>query len=192
MVSLFSESLGQGYITIGDDYDKKLPVDLRNVGLKCFTTSPSKKGKGPDVTFDWNLRNKKFLSLSEGDKYMDPGTKEKREKLESAKRFVGGVPWKYTGPPKKSAGKGNWYGTFWEADKKEGPPRHETEYDVVKKGEMPPKLEPRPRNILTTPAKKGTYGVPGTLLSNAFGGANADWNGTEYICDPYDNARKKQ
>ena len=184
MVSLFSETTG--YITIGDEYDKKAPADPRNVGLKGFVTQPGKKGNLPWATFGWKLNNEQFCGLNEGDRYRDPGQSEKEAKRNAAEKFVGNGPFKFSSPGKKTNGLGCFYGCF------DPHIRHETDYDVIKKGEIPKQRELVPRNILTGPGKRGTYGVPGTLLSNSFGGENADWAGLEYICDPFDNAKKLQ
>ena len=178
---MFSESTG--YVTIGDAYDKKVPLDPRNVGLKCFVTQPGKRGNLPQSTFDWALRGK-FIHLNEGDRYRDPGQNEKDKRREAREKTVAPIPFKYANPPKRSTGLGGYEGCFQTNQS------HETDFDVIKKGEFPAKKEPAPRNFLTNPSRYGTYGVPGTLLSNAFGGANSGWAGTEYICDPYDGAKK--
>lgn len=56
-----------------------------------------------------------------------------------------------------------------------------TEYDVVKKGEKPPPRTPQPKNILTSPPKKGTYGFPGLTIGPPF----------PYMDSPYDAQREK-
>ncbi|KAJ9448260.1 hypothetical protein DIPPA_25723 [Diplonema papillatum] len=182
MVSLFSETTP--YVTIGDDYDKKAPVDPRNVGLKCFVTNPGKKGNMPNVLFEWSLGG--FKSLHEGDPYIAPGQNNKGDSQEITRKFVGSGPFRYTNPMKKSTGLGGFDGCF------QGYVPHETDFDVIKKGERPKRPEAGLRNIVTNPPKKGTFGVPGTLLSNSFGGVNADWKGLEYICDPFDTAQKAE
>eukprot|EP01061_Rhynchopus_euleeides_P019265 TRINITY_DN31678_c0_g1_i1.p1 TRINITY_DN31678_c0_g1~~TRINITY_DN31678_c0_g1_i1.p1 ORF type:complete len:247 (+),score=66.69 TRINITY_DN31678_c0_g1_i1:168-908(+) len=183
MVSLFSEKTG--YVTIGDEYDKKAPLDPRNVGLKCFVTQPGKKGNMPQCTFDWALRGK-YTHLNEGDRYRDPGQCERDKRKEMRDKMISAAPFKYSSPAKKWTGLGSYDGCF------ERNICHETDFDVIKKGEIPAKKDPVPRNFLTNPTKDGTYGVPGTLLSNAFGGAHAGWAGMEYICDPYDGAKKAE
>lgn len=105
-------------------------------------------------------------------------------------------PFRTPNPPKKSAGLGNYFGCFNEINAEDGCRgiRHETEYDVIKKGELPAKRELRPANIKCQPTKSGTYGCMGTLLSNLHHDGNAaeipKWTGLDYICDPYD--REKQ
>eukprot|EP00755_Sulcionema_specki_P004874 Sspe_Gene.31247::Locus_15426_Transcript_1_1_Confidence_1.000_Length_1118::g.31247::m.31247 len=161
------------YISIGDEYDKKVNQSTRYKG-KGFTTGPSKKGQGPDVTFD-----RRFKSLHEGDKYVDPGTHEKKYRLEQDKKKLTPDGFRYTSPPKRNAGSGNYYGCFNDKGYK-----HETEYDVQKKGELPEKGKPQLRNIITNPSKKGTYGVPGTTMGKG--------DEFRYISDPYDSEHRRE
>lgn len=210
MVTLFSAYAAErgednggymiGHITIGDDYDKKLPgpPPLPEGRNPWSTTGPAKRGKGPTVTFDWQLRDHKFLSLSEGDKYHDPGADEREGRVKQAakQRAIHDKPFRNPGPSKKSVGLGNYYGCFNEVNLEDGCKgiRHETEYDVIKKGELPAKQAPRPANIKTCPTRKGTYGMPGMLLSDMHLAGNAaeiePWTGLEYICDPYDREQR--
>eukprot|EP00759_Apiculatamorpha_spiralis_P042956 PhF_6_TR40685/c0_g1_i2/m.61140 len=156
-----------GFISIGDEYDKKEKQHSRYKG-RNFVTNPSKKGRGMDCTFD-----KRYKSLSEGDKYVDPGTYEKKVRLEESKKKLTTKGFTYTNPSKKSCGLGNYYGTFNEKHKY----AHEVEYNVLKKGELPQKHEPQPKNILTAPTKRGTFGVPGTTISHG--------DEFKYVSDPY-------
>jgi len=163
-----------GYISIGDEYDKKNQIPDRYKG-KGFKTTPGKKGSGSDATF-----SKKFLSLSEGDKYVDPGTFEKRSRLDCEKKKLTPDGFRYTNPTKKAAGSGAWYGCFSEKN----PPKHEVEFHVLNRGEMPNKVKPQDKNIVTGPAKRGTYGVPGTTLSKG--------DEYKYISDPYEGEKRKE
>jgi hypothetical protein len=155
------------YISIGDEYDKSKqlqPDRCKGVQMKVGT---SKRGNAPDALFD-----KKFKSLSEGDKYIDPGVIEKREVVESRKRLVTDQGFKFSTPGSRSAGLGNYYGCFtknWS---------HETDFVVTKKGELPSKPPGGNRNMVTNPPKRGTYGVPGTTLSRG--------DEYKYISDPFD------
>jgi len=166
---MFSEPT---YNTIGDEYDKKTLVSERVRGQQ-FKTCPPKRGQGPDAFFD-----KKFKSLSEGDKYIDPGTIEKKDRMDSAKKKLTPEGFRYTSPGKKSCGLGNYWGTFG------APHKHETEYVVLKKGEQPFKGGAQPKNIVTGPSKKGTYGVPATTIGHG--------DEYKYISDPYDSQRRKE
>jgi hypothetical protein len=162
------------FISIGDEYDKKengLPERFKG---RSFQTAPPKKGNGADA-----LMSKKFISLSDGDKYVDPGYYEKRNRLDREKKRVGPV-FKYTSGTKTACGSGTYYGTFNEKN----PPPHLVEYSVTKRGEMPDKAKAQLRNIVTNPPKKGTYGTPNVTLSK----------GTElkYISDPYEGEKRKE
>jgi len=156
------------YITIGDEYKKPSQVPDRHKHPQ-FATAPGKKGQGA------GLFEKEYKSLHEGDKYVDAGTHEKKYQLEQAKKRPAEV-FRYTSPPKKAAGSGNNYGCF-------NTHRHETEYHVLQKGELPAKRTSPSRNFMTSPPKKGTFGTPGTTIGK----------GTEltYISNPYDAEHKK-
>jgi len=131
-------------------------------------TSPPKKGHLNDALFD-----KSHKSLSEGDKYVDSGTIDKRERIESSKKKITPEGFKYTSPGKKSVGLGAGDGCFTSYP-------HETEYPVVRKGEAPPKHTPAPRNMVTSPPKKGGPGFPGVTLGKDYA----------YISDPVDGERR--
>jgi len=159
------------YISIGDEYDKTKalqPDRCKGVQMKVAS---AKRGTQPDALFD-----KKFKSLSEGDKFIDPGLVEKRDHIENRKKLITGDGFKFSSPTSRSAGLGNYYGCFTKGYK------HETEYVVTKKGELPSKANAAPRNMLTGPSKKGTYGTPGTTLSKG--------DEYKYISDPYDSSKE--
>jgi hypothetical protein len=162
------------FISIGDEYDKKdngLPERFKG---RSFQTAPPKKGNGPDV-----LLSRKFISLSDGDKYVDPGYFDKRNRLEKERKKVGPI-FKYTSGVKTPCGSGTYFGTFSEKN----PPPHLVEYAVTKRGEMPDKAKPQLRNIVTNPPRRGTYGVPGTVLSKG--------DEFKYVSDPFDGEKRKE
>eukprot|EP00998_Keelungia_sp_KM082_P006426 NODE_2676_length_1012_cov_327.668927_g2656_i0.p1 GENE.NODE_2676_length_1012_cov_327.668927_g2656_i0~~NODE_2676_length_1012_cov_327.668927_g2656_i0.p1 ORF type:complete len:296 (+),score=61.50 NODE_2676_length_1012_cov_327.668927_g2656_i0:77-964(+) len=160
------------YISVGDEYDKKQPAHSDRARGAQMKTSPGKKGSGPDTLFDRRMK-----TLTEGDKYIDPGTVEKRERLEHSKKKLTGEGFKYSGGGSRSSGLGGDWGCFtrW---------KHETDFVVVKKGELPTKAAAQPRNIVTNPAKRGTFGTPGTTLGKG--------DETKYISDPYEGERRRE
>eukprot|EP01062_Namystynia_karyoxenos_P024595 TRINITY_DN195_c0_g1_i2.p2 TRINITY_DN195_c0_g1~~TRINITY_DN195_c0_g1_i2.p2 ORF type:complete len:339 (+),score=129.24 TRINITY_DN195_c0_g1_i2:96-1019(+) len=160
------------YISIGDEYDKKNAISERLKG-KGFTTAPGRRGQGPDICF-----SKDFKSLHEGDKFVDPGTHEKKYRLEQAKKKLTPEGFRYTSPSKKASGSGGYFGCFTTTI------QHQTEYDVLQKGELPEKSKAQMRNVITNPPRKGTFGTPGTNIGK----------GTEYqyISDPYDAEHRKE
>lgn len=162
------------FITIGDEYDKRdrLPERYKGKNLK---TNPPKKGSLNDALFQ-----KQFLSLSQGDKYIDPGLYEKRSRLEAEKKKVTPQGFKYTNPPHKPGGSGTYFGTFQERD----PPKHEPEFAVVKKGEKPEDAKGHLKNFVTNPTKRGTYGVPGTTIGHG--------DEYRYVSDPFDGAKRRE
>lgn len=162
------------FISIGDEYDKKGNGIPERYKGSMFKVNPPKKGNGPDA-----LLSKKFISLSDGDKYVDPGYYEKRDRLDRERKRVGPI-FKHTSGAKTSCGSGTYYGTFSESN----PPPHLVEYAVTKAGDMPTKAQPQLRNIVTNPPRKGTYGYTGTSLSK----------GTEfkYISDPYEGEKRRE
>lgn len=174
------------YNTIGDEYEKSCPIADRGRGAQ-MTTSPSKKGNGPDVLLEYKM-SKEFKSLHLGDKYIDPHSLEQKFQAEKAKKKLTSEGFRYSSPPKKSCGLGNYYGCFCDLEnptskKKTFRPSHETEFVVVKKGELPGKVQPQLKNIVTSSAKKGTYGFPGVTIGKG--------DEYKYISDPYDAVKRK-
>jgi len=164
---------GAAYITIGDEYDKKTnPANDRFKG-KSFITNPGRKGAGMDALF-----SKKFLSLSEGDKYVDPGTYDKRHRLESEKKKLTPDGFRYTSAPKKPTGAGSYAGCFTSK------PEHQVEFPVIDKKDRVEAPTAHLKNITTNPAKRGTYGTPGISLSRG--------DEYKYISDPYEGERRKE
>jgi hypothetical protein len=163
------------FISIGDEFEKKAAPGSDRFKGKSFMTSPGKRGAGADTLF-----SKKFLSLAEGDKYVDPGYFDKRYKLGSEKQKLTPQGFKYTSASKQPAGLGSYFGCFCE----NAPPKHEVEYVVTKRGEMPDKAKPHQRNMVTSPAKRGTYGVPNVTLSHG--------DEFKYVSDPYEGEKRKE
>ena len=157
------------FTTIGDEYEKKKPVDQRTQG-KSFLVSLPKHGKNPDALF-----TKTYQSVHEGDKYVDPGTADRRYRLEKAKKNISPQGFRYANFPAKSTGAGSYYGTI---DGHAIP--HETDFIVPRKGDKIERKQTLRRPMYTNPTKKGTYGVPGTTLSSV---------GQDYIADFYDQKR---
>lgn len=161
------------FISIGDEYNKKdnLPERYKGKNLK---TNPPKKGTLNDALF-----SKQFLTLSQGDKYVDPGLYDKRQRLESDKKKLTPQGFKYASPAHAPGGRGTYYGTFSEKN----PPKHEVEFPVAKKGEKPESAKALLKNFVTNPSKHGTYGYAGTTLSKG--------DEFKYVSDPYDGAKRK-
>eukprot|EP01084_Bolivina_argentea_P139420 245269_1 len=155
-----------GYTSIGDDFDKRAAAagvatkDKKT--LPGFNTAPGKKGAGPDTLFD-----RKVKSLAEGDKYVDPGVREKRISMENDKKKLTTSGFQYAS---KTVSKGPIKGMIGDY------PKHEPEYVVVKRGEVQKGQSTAPRNIYTSPSKKGGYGTQGTTF-----GADQ----YKYVSDPY-------
>jgi hypothetical protein len=168
------------YISIGDSYakeahatskDDKEKKDYARHQGKQFTTSPSKRGKvGDKVFFDG------FKPLYEKEKFEDPGTQEKVYAKEQKKKNIVPKPFAPSSPSKRNTGLGGYYGTIG------GTYEHQVEYEAQKKGDKPKPVEHEKRNFVTSPSKKGTYGVPHSTIGPAF----------EYKNDPYDLERENQ
>ena len=163
------------FISVGDEYDKKQSGVPDRFKGRSFVTNPGRKGAGADTLF-----GKKFLSMAEGDKYVDPSYFDKRYRLENEKKKLTPQGFRYTNGPKSMAGSGTYNGTFAEKQ----PWKHEVEFAVTKRGEMPDKAKPALRNIVTQPAKKGHYGTPGLALGTD--------SGSKYVSDPYEGEKRKE
>ena len=137
---------------MGDEFDRRHVTSDRHKG-RNMVTCPAKKGAGADVTF-----TQKVLSLSEGDKYIDPGLGDRRQKMESNKKKLYPGVFRPSSPGKKPTGAGSLFGTFG------GGYEHKAE-DVVKtKEDGAERYEQKKRYIFTNPMKKGTYGFPGLTI----------------------------
>lgn len=147
----------------------------REKGLSLKATT-GRTGKGNDATFN------KFISLHEGDKFIDPKRIELMANVEKRKHNVSETPFKASSPMKKSVAAGDYYGTIG------GRVSHEPETIIVpkKKGEIPEK----PKGIYTNPPKKGSFGMNKFTLSERQGykGVATEY---EYQHDPTD-AHKDQ
>mmetsp|Transcript_55085 Transcript_55085/g.112628 ORF Transcript_55085/g.112628 Transcript_55085/m.112628 type:complete len:342 (-) Transcript_55085:206-1231(-) len=139
-------------INIGDPYARNGKNAEDRIKGKQFSTNPSKKGKTPDVTFS------KFETLAVGDPYVELAVQQRRERNKRLKEQLVPQPFKPSNPTKRSTGHGSYFGTFniWENVKTSD------DYDKrqLKKGEKV--LDPK--NILTSPPKRGTYGMVGTNI----------------------------
>lgn len=160
------------FISIGDDYDKKNSVPDRWKG-KNMVTNPSKKGAGTDTLF-----TKKVMSLSYGDKFVDPGTAEKRARIEAEKKKVTAEGFKYSSGPKLMCGSGTYFGTFQEKDH----PAHQPEF-------LPTRAVSgdKSKNVgnfwkPSSPPHKGTFGFPGLAIGKG--------DEYKYLSDPYENEKR--
>jgi hypothetical protein len=150
------------FATVGDDYDKK--DEIKKKPGRTFLTGTAKA-------------EETFKSVHEGDPYVDPGTAERRAKLEAGKKRINPTGFRLASPPKKGAGLGSYFGTF-----QDKPTPHETDYVVPRKGEAVPRKQPEKRPIMTCASKQGGFGVAGTLLSPI---------GADYVADFYEARREK-
>lgn len=169
-----------GYNCIGDPYSDKdaLSQSSRYKGLN-MKAARNKTGKTNDGCFD------KFKPLYEKEKYQmsnEEKAEARQAKLEAASTDK---PFKPPSQSKASSGLGGYYGTIGPKYKNMGQGDHEK----LKKGD--PKLESKPRNIVTNPSKKGSYGTRGTTLGERIGagGAVGEYS---YKSDDYEAARKAE
>jgi len=175
---VFSEG---AYVTIDDKYDKRVAPDSR-YRAKQFTTSPPKRGKTNDVTFQ------PFSPLMVGEKYVNANAEERKYRAKQKEMNIVPAPFKPSSPPKRSTGLGTYFGTI-------GPKwQHECDHDTDKSPRSKFSGRTEGRNITTSQPKKGTYGVPGTNIG-VYGGkaGNKGVVGEyEYKGEPYDLARQAE
>lgn len=138
-------------INIGDPYKNgKGEKDARTQGRQ-FSTEPPKKGKTPDVTFS------KFETLAVGNPYVELAVAQRRARNEQLKHQIVSVPFKPSSPTKRPVGHGSYFGSFgvW--------PNMKTTDEFDKMNRKTGDLQTH-KNILTSPPKKGTYGMVGTNI----------------------------
>eukprot|EP00656_Telonema_subtile_P047707 TRINITY_DN5507_c0_g1_i2.p1 TRINITY_DN5507_c0_g1~~TRINITY_DN5507_c0_g1_i2.p1 ORF type:complete len:259 (-),score=67.37 TRINITY_DN5507_c0_g1_i2:79-855(-) len=168
-LGIFSEP---SYLSLGDPYDPPKESHGRHRGLNMMTSSV-KRGNVPKyVLFD-----KAYKRVSEGDPYQPPGGGERRARKDGWNRCLTSNGFTFSSPTKRRTGLGDITGNFskfpsWEA--RDGASK-KTKDDIP--------AMPR-SNIMSSPTKKGGYGIPGTTLSK----------GSEYryMADPYGRAREME
>ena len=162
-LGLFSNVIANS-INLGDDYVKKrgTNVDPRTKG-KQFLTAPLRLGKTSDVTFN------KFTSLAVGEPYVEMAKQVRRERNENLKKQIVGKPFRPSSPAKRSTGHGTHYGTFNPLKNM----KTTDEYD--KRAAKKDDLVLPPKNILTNPSKRGTYGMIGTNIGGKPEGISGEY-----------------
>ncbi|KAG5473630.1 hypothetical protein LSCM4_03700 [Leishmania orientalis] len=175
-----------------DPYEKYDAIPSRYLGKSMTVGGRVPPGQHPEAYFD-----KKFLTLASSEqnggkpvdydesKWSTAAAKTKSQKPISDKEF------RYSSYPEKSTGPGSYYGCF-----QSRPYEYMTEPwsdgKSKKKRAAKPKEEEKPThlpNIKTNPAKKGTYGYPGLLLSNPT--YNDNWK-SDYAAAEADRARRER
>lgn len=168
-----------GYNCIGDKYSDKdaLSQSSRYQGLN-MKASRKKTGKTNDVCFD------KFKPLYEKEKYEKANAEKAAERTAKLESMSTDKPFKPPSKTKDATGLGGYYGCIGPKYPNMGPGDNEK----LKKGDL--RLESMPRNIVTNPSKKGTYGTRGTTLGERVGAGGAVGE-YAYKGDDYDAARKE-
>eukprot|EP00285_Hemiselmis_virescens_P012374 CAMPEP_0173383024 /NCGR_PEP_ID=MMETSP1356-20130122/5548_1 /TAXON_ID=77927 ORGANISM="Hemiselmis virescens, Strain PCC157" /NCGR_SAMPLE_ID=MMETSP1356 /ASSEMBLY_ACC=CAM_ASM_000847 /LENGTH=341 /DNA_ID=CAMNT_0014337665 /DNA_START=291 /DNA_END=1316 /DNA_ORIENTATION=- len=157
-------------VNVGDPYGdvtKKTGKDPR-AGGRQFTVNRPKKGKTPDVTFSV------FQTLAVGDPYVELEVQKRRARNENLKHQIVATPFRPANPTKRPVGHGSYYGSFgiWQNMKTTD------EYDKKKKSQMD---GPSLKNMVTSPPKKGTYGMIGTNIGGKPEGSMGEY---KYVADP--------
>ena len=178
-----------GSFNVGVPYTGKDPLAQGNTRLRGVNMkAPSARScKGNDAAFDRlkPLYQKEPFQVSAKEK------REARAKAEAGRIQGPLVP---AGMPKKSSGLGGYGGTLGEPfENEDGEPFHgwgTADGDPPKglrKGD--PSTQPKPRNIVTAPGKKGSYGTRGQTLGEKKG-AGGSAGEYKYVTTDYDAERK--
>ncbi|KAI5685103.1 hypothetical protein MNV84_05722 [Leishmania braziliensis] len=174
-----------------DPYDKKDAIPSRYLGKSMTVGGRVPPGQHPDAYFD-----KKFLTLasSEQNGGKPVGYDENKwctTAKKQTKKPISDKEFRYSSYPERSTGPGSYYGCF-----QSRPYEYMTEpWDdgkSKKRRAAKPKEEEEPThlpNIKTNPAKKGTYGYAGLLLSNPI--YNDNWK-DEHAAAEAERARKER
>lgn len=166
----------ESYITVGDEYSDKKERPLHEVkGVRQFvTTGGVKHGQ---TGGDWGESYRAVKPLYQGEPYVDLAKLATRDKLKSRERFVepkGFIP---SSPARQRTGPGTYDGAFAKYD-------HMDEGTFTKRGVVTRRAEDDvvPRNLTTSPAKRGGFGFPGTTIGKM----------PEYIPDPPKEGPKRR
>ena len=171
------------YTTVGDPYTGPPQNKVHeSKGKRNFLCSKGKRGQtGATFVSKWDSGrdgSRSFQRLSEGDKYVKPGGNDAKERLKGVQKFLTPNGIRYCSPMKVSTSSGDYEGCFGD------PHEHHSDGTYPKRG-VRDRIEEllEKRNVMTSPSKRGGYGVVGTLL----GGKEI-----EASSDEYDAARKAQ
>ncbi|KAL4618247.1 hypothetical protein GN956_G20683 [Arapaima gigas] len=163
-IGLFKE---MGYISVGDKY---VPLAYRPFNESAYKSKqmlsgvPKKKCGLQVGYFDGQ-----FKRIFEREALSDPGKLRRQHRMQQAKRNVG-KPFLPSSGEKRASGVGSYYGTFG------GPVKAMSTLEIPR---IPYKAPGK--NVLTTPAKKGSgYGYPNVTLSKL----------VSYSADPYERTRE--
>jgi len=109
------------------------------------------------------------------EKYADQHFHDRQALKEARKKNITEKPFRFTSPPKKSTGLGDYFGSIGKVFE------HMQEYEVKKlvKGEVKPGDK---KNIVTNPSKKGTYGFAHIGIGKDF----------EFKGDPFNAPHEKE
>lgn len=155
-------------VNVGDPYKvDKSSKDPRAAGRQFVVNKP-KRGKTPDVTFTL------FQTLAVGDPYVELAVQQRRARNENNKKQIVPTPFRPANPTKRPVGHGSYYGSFgiW--------PNMKTTDDFDKK-QKTQIVGNTLKNMVTSPPKKGTYGMIGTNIGGKPEGAMGEYR---YQPDP--------
>ncbi|KAK2957197.1 putative protein of unknown function (DUF4586) [Blattamonas nauphoetae] len=155
--------MNPSYITIGDPYkDPKPHICEDRTRGKQFTTNPVKAGRT-----DGQMIQRGYVPLASGTAYVDMSKLQRQEELKKTKKQISQRAFIPASPPKKAVGRGSWFGCISK------PPEHQPETRSVQK--LKGDIKPAPRNFLTSPPKRGSYGYRGTGIGKEY----------EWVSEPY-------
>ncbi|GET90551.1 hypothetical protein, conserved [Leishmania tarentolae] len=175
-----------------DPYDKRDAIPSRYLGKSMTIGGRVPPGQHPDAYFE-----KRFLTLASSEQNggkpvgYDEGKGLTAASKKNTKHPISDKEFLYSSYPEKSTGPGSYYGCF-----QNRPHEYMTEpWDDGKskkkrKAKKPKEEEPTHLpNVKTNPAKKGTYGYPGLLLSNP--SYDDNWK-KNYAAAEADRARRER
>jgi len=150
------------YISVGDPYVDPRPSKLKqSKGVRQFQTGPSGSKLGKKTKFD---------RLFTGEKYMDFYQMKLAEKRAArSKQLAAPRPFTATVATHKFVS-GSYNGCFGEMDKWMGDAEKSevSNEETDEQSEKNTRAKMHTRPIYTSPAKKGGFGVPGTLISGHY------------------------
>mmetsp|Transcript_9502 Transcript_9502/g.19676 ORF Transcript_9502/g.19676 Transcript_9502/m.19676 type:complete len:314 (-) Transcript_9502:90-1031(-) len=155
-----------GYLAVGDPYIDKDPLNHRTQGLN-FKSTKCKTGTTNDAMFD------RVKPLYEGEPYTKSNEDKAKAREAESKSKASDHPFRPSGKFKNRVGQGA---------------VHMPEQDLNKLIKQKGDFEVEPRNIVTNPSKRGTFGFNKTTLGErqGFGGAVGEYT---YVPCPYDSVR---
>ncbi|GLE01443.1 hypothetical protein PINS_up010273 [Pythium insidiosum] len=175
------------FVTVGDPYvqHKEKPRGLGG-DRKPFLTCPPKKGQ---TAATLGPGSRKFEGLQ--GEYLEQYKLESKRRLENTKLNVKPNGFVFSSPTKAHTGAGDYFGAFGKFERDEEDLKRAQEERANAPKPNPKERAFEKRNVLTNPAKRGTFGYAGTLIGGNLPAMPAEFDSQRLQAKKEDEHHKK-